>query len=148
MTLTPMKRLAPTFSMTLASTAMVGLVILGTPRAMAAAAPGASSPLPEDIAGKSLGVGRFPTFCQIPTRPGDVRTGKAFRQAVVAIRLAGMRLAAQSAPATFSLDDTDGFAGAARAQAAPPPPMASTDPQQTEAFINQAREQARPPGPR
>ena len=134
--------------MTLAATAMVGTVIVSAPCASAATDAGVSSPLPADIAGKSANVAHLPTFCKIPQRPKNIRTGAAFKQAVVAIRLAGVRLAAQSAPETFSLDDTEDFARAARAQATPPPPITLPDDQQTEAFINQARALARPPGPR
>jgi hypothetical protein len=148
MTLTLMKALAPTFSMTLVSAAIAGAAILGASGASAAAAPSPSAPLPEDVAGKPTNLRVFPTFCEIPPRPSKVRTGKAFKEAVVAIRLAGVRLTAETAPGTFSLEDTDGFASAARAQAAPPPPMAPPDGQQTDAFINQARALARPPGPR
>jgi hypothetical protein len=148
MTLTLMKCLPPTFSMTRVATAIVGSVILTAPGAWAGAAASPASPLPDDVAGRSVSPGHHSTFCQIPPRPSGVRTGKDFKQAVVAIRLAGVRLAAQSAPGTFSLEDTDGFASAARAQAAPPPPITSPDDQQTDIFINQARALARPPGPR
>ena len=148
MTLTPMKPLAPTFSMTLVSAAMVGSVILSAPCAWAAAVANPSAALPDDIAGKPANVRTFPTFCQIPRRPSNVRTGKAFKEAVVAIRLTGVRLAAQTAPGTFSLENTDGFASAARAQAIPPPPMAPPFGQPTEAFTNQARALALPPSHR
>ncbi len=134
--------------MTLAASAMIGMMIVSAPGPGAATDAGASAPLAADIAGKSANVAHWPSFCQIPQRPKNIRTGAAFKQAVVALRLAGVRLAAQSAPATFSLDDTEGFAGAARAQATPPPPITPPDEQQTETFINQARALARPPGPR
>ena len=134
--------------MTIAATAMVGTVIVSAPCASAATDAGVTSPLPADIAGPSASVVHSPTFCQIPQRPKNIRTGGAFKEAVVALRLAGVRLAAQSAPGTFSLEDTDGFASAARAQATPPPPMPPPDGQQTETFIHQARALARPPGPR
>jgi hypothetical protein len=148
MTLTLMKALAPIFSMTLVSAAIFGTAILSAPCAWAAAVASPSAALPEDVAGKASNVRVFPTFCQIPPRPGNVRSGKAFKEAVVAIRLAGVRLAAQTAPGTFSLENTDGFASAARAQATPPPPMAPPSGQQTEAFTNQARALALPPSHR
>src|ERR1700761_7691880 len=138
MTLTLMKALAPSISMTRLSAAILALAILRAPCAWAGAHTCATAPLPADVAGKPGKVAGFPTFCQIPPRPANVRSGKAFKEAVVAIRLTGVRLAAQTAPGTFSLENTDGFASAARAQATPPPPMAPPSGQPTEAFTNQA----------
>jgi hypothetical protein len=150
MNLTLMKCLAPTFSMTLVLAAVLGIVILSPMSALAGAGAGANSsaPLPDDIAGQPAKPRRFPTFCQIPARPRNVRTGKAFKEAVVAIRLSGVRLAVETAPGTFSLEHTDSFASAARAEAAPPPPITQPDDEQTQAFINKARALAHPPGPR
>jgi hypothetical protein len=148
MTLTLMKCLALIFSMTLVSAATAGLVAKAAPSASAATVANASAPLPDDIAGKAANIRSFPTFCKIPLRPSNVRTGQSFRQAVVTIRLAGVRLAAQTAPGTFSLENTDGFASGARAEAIPPPPMSPPAGQQTDNFINQARALARAPGPR
>jgi len=148
MTLALMKALAPIISMTRLSAAIAASAILSASCAWAGGVASPSAPLPEDIAGKPAKVRRFPTFCEIPPRPTNVRSGKAFRQAVVAIRLAGVHLVAQTAPGTFSLDDTDGFASAARAEATPPPPMSPLDVQQTEDFSKQARALAIPPSPR
>jgi hypothetical protein len=147
MTLTLMKCLAPSFSMTLLTAIMVGWVMVSVPNA-SAEAEHPSAQLPGDVAGKSVKGGKFPTFCGIPPRPTNVRSGGAFKQAVVAIRLAGARLDAETSPRTFTLADTDGFARAARAEASPPPPMTPSLDQQTEAFINKARALAHAPGPR
>lgn len=148
MTLALMKALAPIFSMTGLSAAIAAAAILSATFAWAGSVASSSAPLPDDIAGKPAKVRGFPTFCEIPPRPSNVRSGKAFKEAVVAIRLAGAHLEAQTAPGTFSLEDTDGFASAARAEATPPPPMSPPDLQQTEDFTKQARALAVPPGPR
>jgi hypothetical protein len=147
MTMTIMKCLALPFSITFAA-ALAGSTVLSAPCALASAVAGPSAPLPDDVAGQTKKAATFPTFCQIPSRPTNVRTGKAYKEAVVAIRLEGVRLVAQTAPGTFSLNDTDRFASAARSEAVPPPPMTPSDDQQTEAFIDRARALARPPGPR
>ncbi len=148
MTLTLMKALAPFFSMTLVPAIIAGSVVVGASAARAVTAPSPSASLPQDIAGKPEGSGDHPTFCKIPVLPSNVRSGKAFKEAVVGLRMTGVRLVAQTAPATFSLENTDAFAASARAEAAPPPPIAPPDGQPTDAFINQARTMARPPGPR
>ena len=148
MTLALMKALAPIFSISRLSAAIVASSILSAPCAWAATIARPSSPLPDDVAANRQNPGSSPNFCQIPPRPTDVRKAGAFKQAVVAIRLSGVHLVAQTAPGTFSLEDTDGFASDARALATPPAPMTPLDGQQTPAFTDQARALARPPGPR
>jgi len=85
----------------------------------------------------------YPTFCQIPPMPTGVRDASAFKNAVVATRLSGARLDRNAAPATWSVQDTGGFARAAIDRAAPPPAISSGE--DTAAFIAAARARATPP---
>ena len=98
-----------------------------------------------DLLEQAQSVHAYPTFCSIPPKPAGVRGAKAFKSAVVDTRVAGARLVAQTAPSTFSLDDTDQFAAAARAEAAPPPPMTTPDEAATEDFATTGRQRVTPP---
>lgn len=104
--------------------------------------------LPADIVARSATVSGFPTFCQIPATPNNIRTPASFRAVVVATRLAGAGVVARTAPDTFSLRDTDEFAALARAQAAPPPPEEPAQGVGTDVFVKDALQRAAPPGRR
>jgi hypothetical protein len=101
--------------------------------------------MPTDLVAKADAVNTFPSFCDIPAAPVDVRSVAAFRAAVVETRLAGARLVAQTGPESFSLEGTEAFAAAARAEAAPPPPIDS-GPATTDEFLRDARARALAPG--
>ena len=87
----------------------------------------------------------FPDFCDIPAKPTNVPTAQAFKTEVVRTRVAGAVIVSQSAPDTFTLSDTVGFADRAKEVAAPPPPMSAPSEADTEAFVNQAKAKATPP---
>jgi hypothetical protein len=87
----------------------------------------------------------FPDFCDIPAKPTNVPTAQAFRIEVVRTRVAGAVIVSQSAPDTFTLSDTEGFADRAKEEAAPPPPMSAPGAADTEAFVNQSKAKATPP---
>jgi|GEM_PF-3394739 len=126
----------------------VGLLVLASPSASLAAQPGAGGsppPLPPDLLGRAREVSAYPTFCSIPPTPVGVRGAGAFKAAVVDTRLAGARLASQTAPSTFSLGDTEAFAATQRDEAAPPPPMTAPSEADTADFTKAARERATPP---
>lgn len=87
----------------------------------------------------------YPEFCAIPAKPKDVRPVEAFRTAVVRTRVAGAIIVRQSAPETFSLTGTEGFAQSAKGQAAPPPAMTLPGEANTEAFVAKSKARATPP---
>lgn len=85
----------------------------------------------------------YPNFCDIPPKPTDIRSAAAFKTQVVGTRVAGAVVVRQTAPDTFTLSGTEGFAESAKHEAAPPPPeVAPTD---TEAFVKQSKAKATPP---
>jgi hypothetical protein len=143
-----MKPLAQYFSMTSVASLCASLAAVAAP-GLALCDPGGTPPsLPSDLVARADAVTAFPTFCQIPTAPSDVRGPAAFKAGVVDTRLAGARVVALSAPETFSLHDTEAFVGMAKAEAAPPPPMSPPGDEGTDAFIKNALGQAQPPGRR
>ncbi|HEY1448603.1 MAG TPA: hypothetical protein VGF33_08700 [Caulobacteraceae bacterium] len=87
----------------------------------------------------------FPDFCDIPAKPKGIPTAQAFRAKVVRTRVAGAVTVQQSAPDTFTLSDTVGFAERAKAEGAPPPPMSPSSEADTEAFVRQSKAKATPP---
>lgn len=91
--------------------------------------------------------GKMPTFQDIPTVPTDVRTPMEWRRSVLALESAGDQLARESAPDTFTLHDTDGFAANTRGQldagSATPPTAAEIA--ASAAFVKAARARATPP---
>lgn len=128
--------------------AVLGAVSLAAPSSAASAevcaAPAAPPPMPADMVAEAAKPHPYPTFCSIPPVPHDVRSAMAWKAAVVDTRVAGARLKQESGPSTFSLDATSDFAGDARSEAAPPPPMTSPD-DTTEAFVKGAKSRATPP---
>jgi hypothetical protein len=85
----------------------------------------------------------YPNFCDIPPKPTDIRSAAAFKTQVVRTRVAGAVIVRRTAPETFTLSGTEGFAESAKREAAPPPPeVATTD---TEAFVKQSKAKATPP---
>jgi hypothetical protein len=85
----------------------------------------------------------YPNFCDIPLKPTDIRPAAAFKAQVVGTRVAGAVVVRQTAPETFTLSGTEGFAESARHEAAPPPPEVT--PSDTEAFVKQSKAKATPP---
>ena len=143
-----MKPLARDFSMTSLIWLAAGLLVLASPSASLAAQPCPGAPpasLPPDLVAGAREVRAYPTFCSIPPTPVGVRDAAAFKGAVTNTRVAGARLVRQTAPSTFSLGDTDTYAAAGRAQAAPPPPMTTPGDATAEDFAKAARERAKPP---
>jgi hypothetical protein len=141
-----MKAVARDFSMTAAALAGVALLLapLAGKAAPACAAPKAPPPLPADLVAEAGKLHPYPNFCDIPPTPHDVRAATVWRTDVVRTRQAGARLVQDTAPSTWTLEGTEGFAGEARHEAAPPPPMTSPD-DTTEAFVKGAKGRATPP---
>ena len=89
--------------------------------------------------------GAYPSFCSIPPTPTNLASPATVHAEVLDTRLAGRRVVEQSAPSSFTLDDTTGFAGRAITEAAPPPPVTTSSEADTEAFAKAARAKAIPP---
>jgi hypothetical protein len=137
MTFAPVKVLTYPISMTKASCVALAVLMLASGPALAAGeyAPACGGLKPS---------GGYPTFCSIPTTPTDVRAPAEFKDAVVGARRAGRRLVRLNATAPISLiaGDTERFAAAAKAYAAPPPPESAPGLEDTKAFEAEARQRA------
>ncbi|MDG2521955.1 hypothetical protein P7B02_10410 [Caulobacter segnis] len=103
----------------------------------------ASSPLAQEAARVAAEPGEYPNVADIPKPPTDVRGAGEWRAAVQDSEAAGRRVAAQTAPETFTLKETETYAASGRRAATPPP--AVTTPADTAAFVRAARERATPP---
>ncbi|MBO9707525.1 MAG: hypothetical protein J7521_04870 [Caulobacter sp.] len=90
---------------------------------------------------------RRPTFAEIPAIPTDVRTPVEFKKAVGAEKIAADKLRRDTAPNTWTLSDTEGYASTARKVAKAPAPEVPTDADRaaTEAFAKAARDRATAP---
>lgn len=88
-----------------------------------------------------------PRFIDIPAIPTDVRTPVQFKKAVGAEKIAADKLKRDTAPSTWTLSDTEGYASKARRVAKVPAPAAPTDADRaaTDAFAKAARERATAP---
>jgi len=89
----------------------------------------------------------YPTFVEIPSVQGDVRSPAEWRRDIGAVRAAGVNLAFETAPNTFTLNDTEAFAASKRAQASKggAAPNEVTGCAQADAFANAARGRALTP---
>jgi hypothetical protein len=101
------------------------------------------------VAGEVARVARiktpYPTFAAIPATPKDVRPIRQYGQQAAAIESARADLERETAPETWSLNDTEGFAAKARAATGnEAPPKGSGD---TAAFVDTQRKRATPPPP-
>lgn len=149
-----MKALAREFSMTRSLCLGAAATVLALPAVAQAAcgpttastsasgAPGAG--LAPDIVAAGQQPRGYPSFCDIPKIPTDVRGVAEWKAAVLDIRRTGANLQRETAPDTWTLDgSTAGFAAESRSEAAAPPPM--NPDQDTDAFARQLRDRATPP---
>lgn len=88
----------------------------------------------------------FPKFPQIPKRPTDERPVQAWASAAAEIQATGQDLASQTAPETWTLNNTETFAAEARA-AVRDEPASERAGGDTETFAREQRERATPPPP-
>lgn len=100
-----------------------------------------------DAAAKESRRAEKPDFIDIPAIPTDVRTPVEFKKAVGAERLAADKLKRDTAPATWTLSNTEAYASKARRAAQVPPSDIPTDADRaaTEAFAKAARDRATAP---
>jgi hypothetical protein len=104
-----------------------------------------NSPVAPEVARVARLKTDYPTFASIPAIPKDVRPVKQYGRAADAIEAARADLERETAPESWSLSDTEGFAAQARAAAGTEaPPSNSGD---TTAFVNSQRKRATPPPP-
>jgi hypothetical protein len=89
----------------------------------------------------------YPTFAAIPQAPTDVRPARAWRDSIAGVQASGARLAAETAPSTFSLSDTEAFAETTRRRLDPggPPPEEAASRAAADAFARSIRQRATPP---
>jgi hypothetical protein len=78
----------------------------------------ASSPVAAQATAVSREDAPFPRFADIPAVPTDLRPAGEWARDVTAIKATGAQIAAETAPSTFSLNDTEGFAARTRARVA------------------------------
>ncbi|WP_374570247.1 hypothetical protein [Phenylobacterium sp.] len=102
-----------------------------------------NSPIAPEAAKAAAARGAFPKFSDIPKKPTDDRSPKAWGQAAAKVEAARDKLVRETAPDTWSLGGTAAFAGqAANTANADTAPNANSD---AEAFARAARERATPP---
>jgi len=116
---------------------------MGNPFATAAVDP--ASPVAADVARMARATAKYPTFADIPPVPADQRPLREFGRAADQLELAGTRLERDTAPGTWTLDGTQGFAARAKGQAGPADPTDASTAAASEAFARQLRERATPP---
>jgi hypothetical protein len=104
-----------------------------------------ASPVAGEVARLARANADFPDFKEIPATPTDIRPLRAFGQAADRLKVARTELEQATAPQTWSLQNSEAFAGEARRRTPDlPPPQA----QDSEAFARELRERATPPPPR
>jgi len=87
----------------------------------------------------------YPTFNAIPDVPSDIRPKPQFGQAARQTEMAAADIARATAPDTWTLKETDRFAGGALAAVGPD--LAPVDPAASDAFAQELRKRATPPPP-
>jgi len=89
----------------------------------------------------------YPTFAAIPEAPTDIRAPRAWRDSIAGVQGARDRLAAETAPSTFSLSGTEDFAEITRRRldAGGPAPDAAASRAEADAFARSIRQRATPP---
>ena len=103
------------------------------------------SPIAGEVAKTAALAGAYPTFNAIPDVPKDIRPMPQFGQAARQTEMAVADIERATAPDTWTLKETDRFAGGALAAAGPDlPPV---DPAASDAFAQELRKRATPPPP-
>jgi hypothetical protein len=101
------------------------------------------------IAPEAARIGRmhadYPTFASIPAPPKDVRPVRQYGRDAQAVEAARADLERQTAPESWSLNDTEGFVAKGRAAAGTE--AAPTASGETADFANTQRKRATPPPP-
>jgi hypothetical protein len=103
------------------------------------------SPVAPEVARLARSNRDFPTFAEIPPKPTDVRPPRRWGVAGAETEQARDRLDQDTAPATWTLNNTATFATGAQAKAGPE--LGAPDTAGTEAFAKKLRDRATPPPP-
>ena len=105
-----------------------------------------ASSVAADVAKMTRQEGKFPTFASIPAPPKNLRPVAQYGRDARTVLAEGEALVAATAPATWTLQNTEAFAERGRKDAGPQldPPT----PGDAEAFARELRERATPPPPR
>ena len=95
----------------------------------------------------STASGGYPTFAAIPEPPTDIRPAAAWRNSIAGVKNAGARLAAETAPSTFSLSNSEDFAETTRRRldAGGVAPTEEASRAAADAFARSVRQRATPP---
>jgi len=127
--------------------AALGLAACASPFTPPPADPASPIAAEANAAAKASRRADRPAFTDIPAIPTDVRKPVEFKKAVGAEKQAAEQLKRDTAPGTWTLSDTEGYASTARNSAKVPAPAAPTDADRaaTEAFAKAARERATAP---
>lgn len=126
---------------------LTGLAACASPFTPPPADPSSPVAAAADAAAKSSKRAGKPTFAEIPPIPTDVRQPVQFKAAVGEEKRAADKLKRETAPETWTLSDTEGYASKARSSAKVPAPAAPTEADRaaTEAFAKAARDRATAP---
>jgi hypothetical protein len=91
--------------------------------------------------------GAYPSFCDIPRTPTDIRSPTAYKAVVVDTRQAGRRVVRATGPETFGLPlgEAEAFSRGAQAEAAPPPEASAMPPEDSAAIAAELKKRATPP---
>jgi hypothetical protein len=119
----------------------------GTSNPFATAGVDPASPVAADVEKMAHADKTFPTFADIPNIPTDQRPLRQWGGDADQLELAGAKLVRETAPNTWTLNDTQAFATRGRSQAGPALQGDTSSTAATEAFARQIRERATPPPP-
>lgn len=104
-----------------------------------------ASPIEAEVARTAHANQAYPTFASIPAVPKDVRPPAQYGRAAQTIEQARTDLDARTAPETWSLSGTEGFAAKAQSEAGQEAAPAATG--DAAAFADTQRKRATPPPP-
>lgn len=104
-----------------------------------------ASPVAAEVAKVARSNRAYPTFASIPPVPKDVRPAGQYGRQAQAVEQARTDLEQKTAPETWSLTGTEGFAAQARHEAGNE--AAPTESGDAAAFANSQRKRATPPPP-
>lgn len=105
-----------------------------------------ASPVAKEVTAIANTERAYPRFSQIPKKPTDERPVRAWASATAEVQGVGKELARQTAPETWSLQNTESFAAQAQA-AVGDEPVSERAGGDTETFAREQRERATPPPP-
>jgi len=104
-----------------------------------------ASPAAADVAKAADRKGPYPRFADIPPMPSDVRAPMAYGHAAAKIETARDELERATAPGTWALNDSLGFAASATARAGSDTAPGAQDTAASEALAKRLRDRATPP---